>query len=470
MPVEILQIDKPEEEVLDSFTTISILDQGTSTAKPTSVLASRPVDTSDQHPGACSTPKPLSEIQNIAYYAQPPVHPTSTRDGPPSNALKRTSPFQFGTRYLQASDDVFAWNAWDHVDPSTDSTFVAYMEKQYAFQREHAASEWDKRRFQAEPQKWWDKFYGNNAEKFFKDRKWLRQEFPVLGVCCRNRDADRDLEAETDRETALGSRTAESEKGVSEPSKITTLTAFTATCAPDFVAGPWNTVLEIGAGVGNTAFPLLKHNRNQDLMIHAVDFSIKAVHVMQESELFDSRYMTASHWDMASDHLPRGLMPGSIDVVVLIFAFSALSPKQWTQALRNVYTALRPGGEVCFRDYGRGDLAQVRFKKGRWLGENFYVRGDGTRVYFFDEDELRRIWSGGVSGAAQEALVVAENSQSQDEVTAATADEELADTEPQSPVFEVVRLATDRRLLVNRQKQLKMYRCWMQGRFRKPLL
>jgi len=38
---------------------------------------------------------------------------------------------------------------------------------------------------------------------------------------------------------------------------------------------------------------------------------------------------------------------------------------------------------------------------------------------------------------------------------------------PVHPLFEIERLGVDRRLLVNRKRQLKMYRVWMQGNFRK---
>lgn len=43
----------------------------------------------------------------------------------------------------------------------------------------------------------------------------------------------------------------------------------------------------------------------------------------------------------------------------------------------------------------------------------------------------------------------------------------LAFAELGHPLFSVEQLGADRRLLVNRKRQLKMYRVWMQGKFRK---
>ncbi|PHH64910.1 hypothetical protein CDD81_3767 [Ophiocordyceps australis] len=307
----------------------------------------------------------------------------------PANNLKRSDPFQFGSRFLTETDDVFEFNAWDHVE--TDDAYKEYAERQFEMQRQAPVSEFDKNRFNANPEKWWNLFYKNNASNFFKNRKWLQQEFPIL---------------------------AEVTKGDTGPV----------------------TVLEIGAGAGNTAFPVLANNQNMQLKIHACDFSKTAVEVMRANEAYDPKFIQADVWDAAGESLPPGLGEASVDVAVMVFIFSALSPSEWAQAVSNVYKVLKPGGLVCFRDYGRGDLAQVRFRKGRYLQENFYIRGDGTRVYFFDKDELAEIWSGKKFETEMGAEV---------------------------PRFEVENLGIDRRLLINRAQKIKMYRCWLQGRFRK---
>jgi hypothetical protein len=44
---------------------------------------------------------------------------------------------------------------------------------------------------------------------------------------------------------------------------------------------------------------------------------------------------------------------------------------------------LRPDGLLLFRDYGLYDHAMLRFSAGHKLSDNFYVRQDGTRAYYF---------------------------------------------------------------------------------------
>lgn len=334
----------------------------------------------------------------------------------PYNA-KRSDPFQFGQRYLEADDDVFEYNAWDHVTP--DEAHYAYCAEQYEKQKSNPVSDFDKTRFNKHPEKWWDLFYKQKTSTFFKDRKWLQQEFPILSQITK----------------------ADAGKKV---------------------------VLEVGAGAGNTAFPILRENQNPYIMIHAYDFSKKAVETMRSSPDYDENHMRAEVWDVASAletenmDLPPGLEEGSVDIVIMIFVFSALSPEQWAGAIRNIFRVLKPGGEVLFRDYGRGDLAQVRFKAGRWLGENFYVRGDGTRVYFFEKEELRRIWTTPPIDLTTKSALSDRGASSHK----SNSGEVNVSHEPS--LFEIINLDIDRRLIVNRQRRMKMFRCWLQGHFRKP--
>ena len=79
------------------------------------------------------------------------------------------------------------------------------------------------------------------------------------------------------------------------------------------------------------------------------------------------------------------------------------------QAVKNLASVLKPGGRVLVRDYGDGwgpifsscecvsaklsscgcrDLAQQRLSttgRAQKLGDSFYMRMDGTKVFYFSE-------------------------------------------------------------------------------------
>jgi tRNAThr (cytosine32-N3)-methyltransferase len=82
----------------------------------------------------------MSSLEIAQSKQQPDLAPHRSHD--PDYNQKRSDPFQFGSRYLGQEDNVFEFNAWDHVE--TDDTYKEYAEQQYAMQREAPVSDFDK--------------------------------------------------------------------------------------------------------------------------------------------------------------------------------------------------------------------------------------------------------------------------------------------------------------------------------------
>jgi hypothetical protein len=80
------------------------------------------------------SPTTTNHLQEI----QVPPH----RSHNPENNPKRSDPFQFGSRLLSEEDNVYEFNAWDHVE--TDDAYKEYAEEQFAKQRQAPVSDFDK--------------------------------------------------------------------------------------------------------------------------------------------------------------------------------------------------------------------------------------------------------------------------------------------------------------------------------------
>ncbi|KAG7385581.1 Methyltransferase-like protein 6 [Phytophthora boehmeriae] len=193
----------------------------------------------------------------------------------------------------------------------------------------------DKQQLAQEAKDKWDVFHQRNNGKVYKPRNYLVKEFPEL-------------------------------------------------YAPDRGAVE---VLELGCGYGSAIFPILAECPN----VHAqvCDFSAHAIGILQQNPEFDASRCRAFVCDIAQEEL-HGVEPESVDIVLMVFVLSALPPESFARTMQKVFTALRPGGIVCFRDYGLYDLAMRRNAKK--LGPSLYYRSDGTLASFFSREALTELF------------------------------------------------------------------------------
>uniref|UniRef100_A0A8C3KMV8 tRNA N(3)-cytidine methyltransferase n=1 Tax=Calidris pygmaea TaxID=425635 RepID=A0A8C3KMV8_9CHAR len=322
----------------------------------------------------------------------------------------------------------------------------------------------DQERYEREASKYWNEFYKTHKNNFFKDRNWLFLEFPEILPEKRREELkteQRSLEhTEINTTNSFshknemfeagekywkkncgGGSTAvqgyeynktqakpltDNARGKNSGEELGRLESFPGSDAT-------YRILEVGCGAGNSVFPILKVLCNTPgTFLYCCDFASGAVELVKSHSSYNSAWCSAFVHDVCDDALPYPFPDEILDVILLVFVLSTIHPDRMQGVVNRLAKLLKPGGMLLFRDYGRYDTAQLRFKKGHCLSENFYLRGDGTRVYFFTKDEVWNMFN--LAGL----------------------------TEVQNLV--------DRRLQVNRKKKVKMQRVWIQSKFQKPLL
>jgi len=261
------------------------------------------------------------------------------------------------------------------------------------------------RQYEENAGKNWDAFYSRHQTNFFKDRHYLHKTFPEeFGPLYRDSSKDEAIASDHDF-----------------------------------------TVMEIGCGVGNTVLPLLERGEEavvsgerRRINVWGLDFASVAIDLLRKDERFVGASANgrahAGVWDITLPPPPEYGIEKISDVSILLFCLSAISPEKMAEAARYAASTLKPGGMLVFRDYGRYDEAQMKLGTSRCkrLGDNFYAKSDGTRCYYFELDDLRRIF--GEEGAG----------------------------------LEVVELKYLRRVYGNRSEDAERRRVWVQARFRRP--
>ncbi|CAI5473004.1 unnamed protein product [Closterium sp. Yama58-4] len=286
-------------------------------------------------------------------------------------------------------------------------------------------------KYEREARRYWDLFYKRNGERFFKDRHYLHHEWALY--LRGDGGAGAEAEAGTEGGNAGGAEGGGGEaRGVDAGAGVGSAGGGGGSgngrggCVCERCVAIGRVVLEVGCGAGNTVFPLLADDPH--LFALACDFSPRAVALVTGSEHYDVHRLRAFVADITADPLasaiatassssssigndsssgdgggctsclpqcPAVCPPSQADVVTMVFVLSAISPEKMPLAIANVATVLKPGGHVLVRDYAAGDLAQERLRrKEQRIADNFYVRGDGTRAYYFTEAALGELFEG----------------------------------------------------------------------------
>ena len=149
-------------------------------------------------------------------------------------------------------------------------------------QEMHPAETGSRERLDSEASTHWDAFYNVHQNRFFKDRHWLFTEFPDL---------------------------APQQESPSSSSKQP------------------RSILEVGCGVGNSVFPILQYSQDSNLFVYCCDFSQTAVELVTSHGEYNPERCKAFVCDVSKPWNPP-FPEESLDVILLIFVLSAITPER----------------------------------------------------------------------------------------------------------------------------------------------
>ncbi|XP_054643583.1 mRNA N(3)-methylcytidine methyltransferase METTL8 isoform X2 [Dunckerocampus dactyliophorus] len=283
------------------------------------------------------------------------VHRVSTRlkctEGRPSAPL--------GSRILTNPDDIFKHNMWDHVQWTEEDVENAQLkaEENSSVQiplREQAT-------FDTEACRYWDRFYELHRRKFFKDRKWLLLEFPeLLPPDLESQARSMEGDARHPQLTLLDCNADPRQR--SQDAEPETNQAAKRVSYPGQHA-PFR-ILEVGCGVGNSVFPLVNNTKEKGAFLYCCDFSPCALQLLKGHPDYDDSVCHAFIHDICEEEASLPFPPHSLDVILAVFVLSSIHPERMQGVVNRLSSYLKYGGILLFRDYGRYDFSQLRFKKG----------------------------------------------------------------------------------------------------------
>ncbi|XP_042192036.1 mRNA N(3)-methylcytidine methyltransferase METTL8 isoform X2 [Callorhinchus milii] len=303
-----------------------------------------------------------------------------------------------GSRILSDPSRVFEHNMWDHIQWTPEQEELARQKAEENSRVKVSLEEQVK--YEKDASKYWDGFYRTHQSKFFKDRTWLFREFPELlpdGILARNGAKKAAIIPKFNSHSSSQTQSSTISKGAK-------CDCFSSTQTEQILSDVVST-------------------NSTECTKPVYDITVTAHEEQSCNNL--------------GKHKNLGVFPGfgpgfrifEVGCGAGNSVFPILAEMRMPEVVKRLSKLLKPGGMILFRDYGRYDMSQLRLKKGRCLDGNFYVRGDGTRVYYFTKEEIANIF---ISAGLKE-----------------------------------VQNLVDRRLQVNRKKKIAMHRIWIQSKYQK---